>query len=245
MIAGVCTGLSAYLGIDVAIIRILFALAAFFSKGVGFIAYIVMMFVIPEAKTAEERATAGGAPLNAREVIDRARAQVLEGKKQWRRTWREQRRQWRRQGWAPGVAPMAFGAPWVAPMLPLFALAHFALLLTFGFMVVSLVNTGAVLGWTLPPDVPVWAGILVLFIGYQVVVSPIRAVQHWSFQIPAGGQPGAFAFWNAVVWLTGMAFIVWIASNHMPEIREFIQKLPPLIQQFAEAMRRLFAARSS
>jgi hypothetical protein len=44
-----------------------------------------------------------------------------------------------------------------------------------------------------------------------------------------------------VIWLLGIAFVVWIGSNHLPEIREFLQRLPPLIQQFAEAVRRLFA----
>jgi phage shock protein PspC (stress-responsive transcriptional regulator) len=241
MIAGVCTGLAAYLSIDVALVRVLFLLTAFFTKGLSIVAYVVMMFVVPEAKTSEERASAGGAPFNAREVIDRAKRQYAEGTRQWRRHWREQQRQWRRQRWAPGGAPFNYAAPpWIAPVVPFFALAHLALFLTMAAMLISLVNTGAILGWTMPPDVPVWAGALMLLIGYQIVVSPIRAVQHWSWQLGTGGQPGPYAFWNAVIWLLGIAFVVWIGSNHLPEIREFIQRLPPLIQQFAEAIRRLF-----
>jgi len=46
-----------------------------------------------------------------------------------------------------------------------------------------------------------------------------------------------FAFWNAVIWLCGMAVAFWMASNHIPEIREFVQRLPGLVRQFAEAMR--------
>lgn len=242
MVAGVCNGLAAYLALDVTIVRILFALAAFFTKGFGFIAYAVMMFVVPEAKTPEERASAGGAPFNAREILDRAKRQYSEGSKQWRRQWRQQQRQWRRQRWAPGVSPLAYGpAPWAAPMLPVFALAHLALLVTMAAMMISLVNTGAILGWTLPAGVPVWAGVLMLFVGYQIVVSPIRAVQHWSWQLGTAGQPGPYAFWSAVIWLMGMAFVVWLGSNHLPEIREFIQRMPPVIHDFAEAVRRLFA----
>jgi phage shock protein PspC (stress-responsive transcriptional regulator) len=243
MVAGVCNGLAAYLSIDVTIVRIVFALAAFATKGFGFIAYAVMMFVVPEAKTSEERASAGGAPFNAREVIDRAKHQYAEGTKHWRRQWRRQQRQWWRQRWAPGIPPVGYGPPlWGAPLLPLFALAHFALLVTMAAMMISLVNTGAILGWTLPAGVPAWAGLLMLFVGYQIVVSPIRAVQHWSWQLGSGaGQPGPYAFWNAVTWLVGMAFVVWLGSNHLPEIREFIQRLPPLIQEFADAIRRLFA----
>jgi len=241
MIAGVCTGIAAYFRIDVAFVRVGFALAAFVTKGAGIIAYVAMMFLIPEARTSEERASAGGTPFNAKEVIDRAKQQYAEGTKEWRRHWRQHQRQWRRQRWVPG-APLAHSqAPWMAPMVPVFALAHLALFLTMAAMMISLVNTGAILGRPLPPDVPVWAGALILLVGYQIVVSPIRAVQHWSWQLRSGGQPGPEAFWNAAIWLTGMAFVVWIGSNHIPEIREFVQRVPPLIQQFAEAMRRLFS----
>ena len=241
MFGGVCNGLAAYFGIDVTIVRVVAVLVGIVTKGVGIFFYVVMMFVIPEAHTAEERAASGGAPLNAKEVIDRAKAQYAEGTRQWRRQWRRQQRQWRRTGWAPG-APFAYGQPpWTAALLPVFALVHLALFLTMAVMMVSLVNTGAILSWPLPANVPVWAGALILLIGYQIVVSPIRAIQHWSWQPPPGEQPGWYAFWNAVIWLVGMAFAVWIASNHLPEIREFLQRLPPLVRQFAEAVRDLFA----
>jgi hypothetical protein len=103
------------------------------------------------------------------------------------------------------------------------------------------VNTGGVFNWRLPEDVPVWAGALILLVGYQIVVSPIRAAQHWSWSLPGPGQPGLYAFWNAAIWLTGMAIVVWIGSHHIPEIREFIQRLPGLAREFAWAMRDLFA----
>src|SRR6266545_3714022 len=212
MIAGVCTGLAAYLGIDVAFVRVGFALTAFITKGAGIIAYVAMMFLIPEARTSEERASAGGTPFNAKEVIERAKQQYSDGTKQWRRHWRQHRRPWRRQRWAAG-APLAYSqGPWLAPMVPVFALAHVALFLAMAAMMISLVNTGAILGWPLPAGVPVWAGALMLFVGYQIVVS-----------------------------LMGTAFIIWIASNHIPEIREFILQLPPLLREFVDAIRHLFS----
>jgi phage shock protein PspC (stress-responsive transcriptional regulator) len=241
MIAGVCSGLASYFGIDVSIVRVLFVLAAVLTKGAGFMIYLVMMFLIPEAHTAEERAAAGGAPFNAKEVVDRAKKQYARGTREWRRQWRHQQRQWRRYRWTPG-RPFAYAPPpWAGPLLPVFALIHFALFVTMAAMMVSLVNTGAILGWPLPPNVPVWAGALMLLVGYQIVVSPIRAVHHWSWQLRGDGQPGAYALWNAAIWLIGMALVMWIGSNHIPEIREFLQRLPPLVREFAEAMRNLFA----
>jgi hypothetical protein len=120
-----------------------------------------------------------------------------------------------------------------------FGLAHVALFLVMAAMLISLVNTGGVLEWELPPNVPLWAATLILLIAYQIAVSPLRAVQHWARIPQPGVQPGWFAFWNAVAWLLGMAFVVWIASNHIPEIREFLQRLPELLREFADTIRDL------
>jgi len=237
MIAGVCNGLASYFGIDVTFVRIAFVLTAVVSKGAGIIIYVAMMFIVPEARTGEERAAAGGAPFNAKEVIARAKQQYAEGQRHWRRQWRQQQRHWRRRAWAGGTTP----PPWTAGIAPLFALVHLALFITMAAMMISLVNTGGILAWRLPEDMPIWAGALILLVGYQIVVSPIRAAQHWSWNLPGPGQPGLYAFWNAAIWLTGMAIVVWIGSHHLPEIREFIQRLPGLAREFAEAMRDLFA----
>jgi len=240
MIAGVCNGLAAYFAIDVAFIRVAFVLAAFFTKGAGFIAYVVMMLFIPEARTSEERASAGGAPFNAREVIDQAKKHYAEGTRQWRRRWRQQQRQWRRHRWAPG-APVPYGQPgWAAALVPVFALVHLALFVIMATLMISLVNTGAILNWPLPPGVPLWAGALMLLVAYQIVVGPISGVQQWSWHWRAEGQPPWYPFWNAVIWLIGMAFAVWVASDHIPEIREFLQRFPVVVREFAWAVRDLF-----
>jgi phage shock protein PspC (stress-responsive transcriptional regulator) len=52
MIAGVCTGLAAYLGVDVVAIRIAAVLLAVFT-GVGLVAYLVMWIVMPMAPEGE------------------------------------------------------------------------------------------------------------------------------------------------------------------------------------------------
>ena len=237
MVAGVCNGLAAYFNIDVTIVRIVFVVAAIVTKGVGILAYIFMMFVVPEAKTAEAHAAASGEPLNARDVIERAKKQYAEGSKHWRRQWQRQRRQWRRQGWSPGAPQPYIPAPWVAVLLPVFGIVHVALFLAMAAMMISLVNTGAILKWQLPIDVPVWAGALILLIAYQIAVSPLRVFHHWASFPRAGAEPAWLAFWNAVTWLVGMAFVVWIASNHVPEIREFLQNVPGIIRDFVHAIR--------
>ena len=76
MIAGVCTGLAAFFGVDVTIVRIVFLVLVVLTKGFWALAYGVLMFVIPSANTAEERAAAHGEPFNAQE-LDRSREEEL------------------------------------------------------------------------------------------------------------------------------------------------------------------------
>ena len=71
MIAGVCNGIAAYVNIDPTLVRIGFVLLTFFG-GTGLFVYAVMVFVVPEARSPEEKAAASGAPSTAQEFIRRA-----------------------------------------------------------------------------------------------------------------------------------------------------------------------------
>ena len=46
MIAGVCTGLGRYLGIDVTIVRIIFVLLGLFAMG-GVLLYLILWLIMP------------------------------------------------------------------------------------------------------------------------------------------------------------------------------------------------------
>jgi phage shock protein C len=48
MVAGVCSGVAAYLGVDVTVIRLLAVLGAVFSFGTLLIAYVVAWVLMPE-----------------------------------------------------------------------------------------------------------------------------------------------------------------------------------------------------
>ena len=235
MISGVCTGLAAYFAVDVTLIRIAFFVTALVSQGAGIIAYVVMMFVIPEASTPEERAAAGGPTFNARDIVDRAKKQAAAGAKQMRMSWRRQQRQWRRHAAGMPYARPASAA--TAGLAATFAFLHFALFFAAIAALVSLVNHEHVLGWELDPDVPLWAGVLILLFAYQILATPLRAGASWA------GPGTAAGFWSAAIWLVGLAFAFWIATNHMPEVREFMTRMPDLIRDFFEDVREWFDAR--
>jgi hypothetical protein len=110
-------------------------------------------------------------------------------------------------------------------LAPIFGLISGALFVALVIAIVSLVNTGAVFGWRLPPGVPVPVGVLALLLAYGLVTGPLHSAQHASYGGPYQAQA---ATWNALVWLTVVGALLWLASHHMPEIRQFARNLPAL-----------------
>jgi len=55
MIAGVSSGLAKYFGLDVVLVRIIFAVLAIFGGGVGILIYVVLWLIVPPATTSSEK----------------------------------------------------------------------------------------------------------------------------------------------------------------------------------------------
>ena len=66
-IAGVCSGISLFLGVDVAIVRAIFLVALIFGCA-GFWIYVVIWVAAPEARTAVEKCELRGLPANAENI---------------------------------------------------------------------------------------------------------------------------------------------------------------------------------
>jgi phage shock protein PspC (stress-responsive transcriptional regulator) len=113
LISGVCKGVSVYLDLDVTLVRLLFVIAAVLTGGLAILVYIVMMFIVPYANTAEEHAAARGLPFNARVLVEQAKLKAAqlagaaaqaamhnrsrEARMQWKAEWRKVRAQWRQE----------------------------------------------------------------------------------------------------------------------------------------------------
>ncbi len=76
VIGGVCSGLSYRLGIDPIWLRLAFAIA-FFAFGTGFLLYLILMIILPKAKTAGEKLEMKGEPVNI-ENIKKSVAEEME-----------------------------------------------------------------------------------------------------------------------------------------------------------------------
>jgi phage shock protein PspC (stress-responsive transcriptional regulator) len=66
-IAGVCSGLALFLGVDVTIIRVIF-LVALICGSAGFWIYLVIWIAAPEARTAAEKCELRGIPATAENI---------------------------------------------------------------------------------------------------------------------------------------------------------------------------------
>ena len=62
VVGGVASGIAAYFGIEVAIVRLLFALSILLG-GTGIIAYIILWIILPEAKTITDKVQMKGEPV--------------------------------------------------------------------------------------------------------------------------------------------------------------------------------------
>jgi len=93
------------------------------------------------------------------------------------------------------------------------------------YAVVSVVNTHSILGWPLPVHFPMWAAILILVVLLQVVTGPLK--HSWSASNYYNHRwGGPIALMTSMVWLVVMIVVGWLAYQHLPEVQEFIQKLP-------------------
>lgn len=250
MIAGVCNGVAAYIGIDPAFVRLAFVLMTIFW-GTGLLVYIIMAIVIPEARSPEEKAAASGNPSTAQEFIHRAREGYYEamknfpgrlGSRAWKRRFKRQMRahadQWR-YNWHSYWTAHAAAHPGMAYTLPVLSLLQG--LLTVGWIcaVISLLATGAVLGIALPLNVPVWVAALLLMIAYGILVMPLKAARqmcYWSLREQKWTWSLVFLA-DAVVWLLVVLALLWLGAHFFPEIRDAIQRFPGFAHQAADDIR--------
>src|SRR5690606_12039606 len=71
IVGGVCAGLAAYFDVDAVWIRLAFVLLAF-ANGFGFLVYLVLWLVTPEAKSATQRLEMEGTPVNLATIAENA-----------------------------------------------------------------------------------------------------------------------------------------------------------------------------
>lgn len=77
VLGGVSSGIAAYFGVDVVVVRILF-LISFFFFGTGILLYIILWVVLPEAKTVTERMQMQGEPVTLSNIESNIKKNINE-----------------------------------------------------------------------------------------------------------------------------------------------------------------------
>jgi phage shock protein PspC (stress-responsive transcriptional regulator) len=269
MISGICTGLAAYLGIDVVLIRLVAIVLGCLSLGTAAIVYLVARFIIPVARTPEEMAAATGPSQTAHDFVRMAREGYYEGMKsfpdrqarrEWKRKFRRDMRDWKRNfrwdmrcrfGGVPPTGSPPFppgppppeGFPVALPILSMFKALLFFLCV---FAILSLFATGSVVGMHLPGGLPVWAGVFLLILAYKVIVSPIKAMRracyYRSFGWPYYWHPLA-EFWHGLFTLCFLVLFVFLADRFIPGFHQALLAVPGMLQHAVEAVRHWWTQR--
>jgi phage shock protein PspC (stress-responsive transcriptional regulator) len=230
MWAGVCNGIGAYLNVDVTWVRIAFVLLTIFSSGLWFVGYLVLMFVMPMAHTAEDRAAAFGMPFNTEELISRAKKNFEEFGQQyrWRREWRRQQRNLNRQfrhmneqlraataQAAPAMnqTARALGGLFVVVAALISAVIGVALVLAL----VSLFTQHSIFGWML------WVVALALVLLYIAISTPLRMIRHSGH--PQGSYHPGWGALHGLIWIGFTVLMFWGAYTFFPGVREVVDQL--------------------
>ena len=250
MISGVCKGIAAYFDVDVAIVRLIFVALTFLTWGAWILAYIVMMFVIPYASTSEEHAAAHGRPFDAQHLIEEAKKHFRDGATTWRRHWdrqaRAEARAWRREcrrerremrnhmrwGWNPVVPEDASYATRVlmGVLMPIAALCNAVLIITFLVALAQLFTHGTVFGLAPPPDIPLWADALILFVLLQICSAPLHAIRHAGAYTHGPGANLWFAVWGSILWVGFVIIFFWFAYHYWPDVAQFLRDIADAIR---------------
>ena len=249
MVGGVCNGLAAYFGIDVTIVRIAFAFTAF-MWGSGVLLYVLMMIILPRADTSAEKAAAYGAPSTAEEFIRRAKEGYYGGmrtfgdkkayrewKGQFKREMRQHKNDFKReirqnmhkwgQDWRKhwGGHPHWHGDSWIAGS---FMTLLITIISIIGLCaVLSLIFTGSVFSFSLPAGMPLWVGIILLFLIFHIIKWPLKAARHSIYY--HGEGPGYWAHGpfcgGTIFWIVAIVAIVWVANHHSVRAHEALDQL--------------------
>ncbi|HVN26161.1 MAG TPA: PspC domain-containing protein [Candidatus Paceibacterota bacterium] len=202
-ISGVCNGLAAYFNVDVALVRILFVLLGILTHGFGVAAYVILMILMPVARTDDDLAAARGVkPLNAHDFIEQAKSRyadferefakrpeqpdAMAGREAWHK-WRDDMKAWRREWKADmrrerGMRRAEMHAH-RHELHEQYGMGFFrfvvGVILVFLFAawimaLVSVVSHGTAFGFALAAGHPLWVPIVFLCALFYVVAAPFR-----------------------------------------------------------------------
>jgi phage shock protein PspC (stress-responsive transcriptional regulator) len=217
-IAGVCNGIAVFFGIDVKIIRIIFAVLAVFTHGAIFGLYILMAFFVPAADTIEERAAAHGKQFNTQEFIEEMKTKYGKYTEEgyWKKYADTERKYW-----------MNFSGAWMS--FSRIGTGIFTFLGTIALIGVGIVYS--IMMWGVLVDHSMFGNkflfgaspiLLALFLTACVYIIswPIRKMvneaRRHTWNIKKRKHPGA-QIASLIVWFIALGFVVIVGIKSFPD----------------------------
>jgi len=233
MWAGVCTGLAAYTGAEIAWVRVAAILLTVFTGFFpGLIVYISLVLILPVAMTAAEQSAAHGQPFNAQELVDR-----IKKKHEDFRSERRARRMNRHAAWAP--SPMSAQVPpgyaarvtggVLLPLLTVLSAVWFAAMAIMVYSVWWGYRHAGFGSWPpgmfhSHPDIPFWLAMVAVLAMYALIAIPIGAGRRASLYYANGGRLHGWAdAWSGLLWLAIVAVILLFALYQLPQLQDLLR----------------------
>lgn len=223
VISGVCAGLAAYIGLDATIVRIIFALLTLFSGGSWVLVYILLFFLVPPARTEEQKAAAYGEPFTAKEWVQQAKSGAVKeeccrfgaGLREAARKMRQERRERRAYMYPPGR---------FSPFSWLMVLIGMAASLAWLVGMAAIMTPAPVFGYTFPVGTPVWAAIAAWSVLYALVVVPLRMARRGAVcgeEGPRYTLSVIYSLVNIALW----AALACAVMHYFPGVRYLLNAL--------------------
>ncbi|HUS25802.1 MAG TPA: PspC domain-containing protein [Nevskiaceae bacterium] len=222
VIAGVCNGLAAYFNVDVTIVRLLFILLAFVTSCAWILVYVALMFVVPTAKTPEEKAAARGERFSAQDLMQRAKVKYADISREdhWKRVAQQSSPAFSRAGqavrkltrWLSGSAAVGLGIP-----LAMLAVAWIVGIWTLAFGNVRLDDQlQAISTWT------VALGLTALF--YSIFLPFMllaEAFRRYAMARKVSKQAARWGMAAVGLWVVALAVFLALVANNAGYVRDY------------------------
>ena len=98
-------------------------------------------------------------------------------------------------------------------------------------MVIGLIKSGKILGLELPKDFPLWAGVLGLIALYKAIARSLKMAHS-----PENIRFSIWHIFGGTLEIILFFFIGLWCYQHIPEVKDFIQKLPGFIQNITNEL---------
>ena len=237
VVAGVCSGLAAYFGVDTLLVRLVFVLLAF-ANGVGVLLYLVLWAAIQPAKTSGQKLAMQGEPASIRKIEEAVRERAQAVRDGGRRAMDDLQQ---RRGWLYrllNVPVVVLAAVWRA-LRAVLKVAGPALSITVGVVLIIgmlasvlglTVGTGLLLFYTSSPyvvsDLPLAQLVTSAYYQVGVVSSYVVALVPVLFLLLAGFTLATLRnFFRPVIsgvligiWMLSVAGVAVAAANLAPTI---------------------------